>query len=405
MKESDILVVGGGPSGLLFSTLAAREGLRVTVLDKWDPPNFRKPCGGMLTLRAIKRFKIRTEGDARGINKIRVNTPVGVFEKSFRRAICINMDRRDLIRQLAERAESEGVRIVTRSYVRAVRIKNQNIKVYTKNDALEAVLLVGADGVNSVVRRQIFKQKLLADRLGFCVQYLIEADERKVNSLFNDTNFFFYGRQYSPYGYAYIFPRKNTVAVGVGALFSKIDRRLTEYLNRFISKNKSMRELLENSRSVKLEGYYVPLCGFLENIVANSCVLIGDAAGTVSPITGEGLYYSMTSAEIAFQAVKAAFENEDTSISFLKEHYVKPLNNVIGSDLTWGFRLMKLFKTGFSLGETLSKTAVSVGDEVVNIIAGVKPYIHCILAALPQVVRTLGVSTIRRLFGRVDSQM
>jgi len=196
--------------------------------------------------------------------------------------------------------------------------------------------VIGADGVWSTVAK---KTGLLNIKrwLAVCVLKEYKLDKETVDKYFGKNRC---GHLYAKFknivGYGWIFPKKEHINIGIGSLIkradnSKIKVNLLEFFNIFIDSLKKQKMIPENLKTDKIKGGALPLYP-LEKTYCNRTILVGDAAGVINPLTGEGIYYAMSSGKIAADVVTKALEIEDTSEKFLS-NYQKKWRKDFGEDL------------------------------------------------------------------------
>ncbi|MGQ4870626.1 MAG: geranylgeranyl reductase family protein [Candidatus Thorarchaeota archaeon] len=310
----DIVVVGGGPSGAICARRAALKGLKVAVVDKATFPR-RKLCGGAVSpqVREILDFDIDSAVE-REIGVAVVYSPhgqriVGVLPGV--RGLMVRRERFDhLLLQKAREAGAEvfeGVRVVGVEQLRS------GIRVLGEGDSFKAAFVVGADGVNSIVARAVgLRQSWKPDYVGLCIAADVKLPPDIVESITMDSETgepaieLYLGAVKG--GYGWLFPKRDEVSVGVGAKMSaKADLR--ELWRRFTTD-------LEQTKGVKLDlsgrsAFRVPLGPPDGRLSRRRCIVVGDAAGLVSPVTGEGIYYALKSGIIAADVVAEAVERRN----------------------------------------------------------------------------------------------
>ncbi|MCK4568037.1 MAG: NAD(P)/FAD-dependent oxidoreductase, partial [Candidatus Thorarchaeota archaeon] len=175
-------------------------------------------------------------------------------------------------------------------------------------------------------------------RMGYGLQYHIEVDE-----VLDSSNVFLYGNKYSPSGYSWIFPRGKIAVMGTGGLVRNVrknKRRTHEYLDYILKEVEPFRSELSKGVIIKKDSALMPLSGVITPSFGQRILLAGDAAGHCSPISGEGIHYSMVGGFVAAQTAARCIRKNEFSDSTLS-NYEKNWTKQIGSDLKWGLWLQK----------------------------------------------------------------
>ncbi|WP_128976091.1 NAD(P)/FAD-dependent oxidoreductase [Streptomyces roseicoloratus] len=277
----DLLVVGGGPAGLATAIHAARRGLDVMVAEPLPAP-IDKACGeGLMpaAVRALDALDVRVAGrDLRGIRYVDAAGGRSA-EAPFRTGPGRGVRRTVLHEALAARAAGLGVPVVRR---RIRRVTQSG--AYVTADGITARYLVAADGLHSPVRRALGVSvrpavaRRHAARYGLRRHYAVEpwSDLVEVHWAADCEAYV------TPLG-----PRQ----VGVAILTS---RRLPfdEQLTRFPAL--ATRLAMAGGTAVRGAG---PLRQQVRTRTAGRVLFVGDAAGYVDALTGEGLTLALTAAD------------------------------------------------------------------------------------------------------------
>jgi geranylgeranyl reductase family protein len=284
----DIIIVGGGPAGAYLGYCLAKKGINATIFDDSHPRE--KPCGGGLSHLALKRFPLvkKTPG-IKGIGrKIRLIAPSG-REARVGSGYIIGISRLLLDKFLLDKAVESGAKLVKD---RVVDIKNKGgvWEIKTSQGTKKTKLLIGADGVNSIVRRKVlgpFTKRNLTLTFG----YFAKGLEKEITLMK-----FLKNRK----GYLWVFPRGDHTSIGVCAELQNskgLKKELDNFIHEYYSKIKILSQFAALIPSAKDRDFFQNSC------TGRDWILIGDAAGHVDPISSEGISYAMWSAELAAKAI------------------------------------------------------------------------------------------------------
>ncbi len=305
-KEYDIIVVGAGPAGSMAARFAAEQGVSVLLLEKDRDVGYPVRCGEAVNKKSIEEFiQPNDKWIAATINKFSLNSPDGTeilieFEENG-----FILERRIFDYELAKTASNAGAEILTRAYVNGLLFDNGKVagvkyEFNGEQKEIKSKIVIAADGVESRVGRWAGLETHCDFRdMECCVQ--ITASNVNVNQ---DTCYFYFGKEFAPNGYFWIFPKGNNIAnvgLGVSGIIGK-KRSAQSFLNSFMQKRYPNASIL-----TKIAGG-VPCAPTLKKISAPGIMLAGDAAHQVNPLSGGGIASGMIggsiAGKIAAQAIK-----------------------------------------------------------------------------------------------------
>jgi len=209
---------------------------------------------------------------------------------SFRKGRMLCFSRMKLDQSLVNMARDEGATLVNRQ-VAAIRRKEGSWKLKSGSKYYHAKTIIGADGVNSLIRRSIIGPLSEAD-LGICCGYSVRNLEKE------DIVFKFLAHRK---GYIWLIPRDRETSLGIGAFETSNSVGLRQELDTFIRRHYPQAEILSKWAALipnikDLKTFQTPLAGA-------DWILIGDAAGHVNSTLGEGIIYALLDGELAARAV------------------------------------------------------------------------------------------------------
>ena len=289
MERFDAIVVGAGPAGSTAALRLSRAGARVLLLDRERFPR-DKPCGGGLTERAVKQLPVPVDPVVEEVvDRFELGFRYGTrFERGGERPLVLMTQRRRLDAFLAEQAVEAGTDF--RDGVRATTVGADGTVRFDRTGA-HADVVVGADGVNGLTARALgFGDRRHGVALEGNVLYVHAREGRWRGRAVVELGTV-------PGGYAWVFPKGEHVNVGVGGWHTE-GPRLREHLERACSGYGLPFDRLESVR-----GYRLPMRRVGEMPVRGRVLLVGDAAGLVDPLSGDGIYEALLSSRLAAEAV------------------------------------------------------------------------------------------------------
>ncbi|HEY3763936.1 MAG TPA: geranylgeranyl reductase family protein [Gaiellales bacterium] len=297
MRRFDAIVVGAGPAGSTAAYRLVAGGASVLLLDRAVFPR-DKPCGGGVTVRAARQLPFPidpvVESTIAGFD-VRVGRA-----RLLRRAdlpIALMTQRRRLDAHLAERAVEAGATFRDGVRVTAVRPG----EVDAGGETFSAAVIIGADGANGTTARAL---GLATDRV-HCVALEGNAGyDRVARSPDRDHMLLEFGTV--PGGYGWAFPKGDHLNLGVAGWVSE-GPRLRDHLARLCAAHGVDLDSLTD-----LRGHRLPMRRPGGALAQGCFALIGDAAGLVDPLSGDGMYEAFLSSRLAAEHALAILAGTST---------------------------------------------------------------------------------------------
>lgn len=332
--EFDIVVVGGGPAGSSAAYQASAEGINVALLEKEDTIAQTVRTSGVTWIKNIKEFEIPEDcyNPIKNYSFCSPNNEVTIHD-SIARAAVLNV--RKTYRWLAENARKKGTEIFLKTTVSDV-IKNEKgdvIGVSATGPEGEVKffgkIIIDASGFSSVVSKSMgFVNQW--KRFGVGAEYEVEAE-----NVDSETWWLMVGQDYSPAGYAWIFPvGKQTVRIGVGIGKPESSVDPTKRLKQLMDEKKGPIKKLGKISPIEFHYGLIPNEGVSRKTVFNNLILVGDTAGQANPLVLEGIRYAIQFGRAAGKVAANAVKSGDTSEKFLldyEENWRKQIEGKINS--------------------------------------------------------------------------
>lgn len=308
-----VAVVGSGPAGSSAAETLAKAGIETYLFER--KLDNAKPCGGAIPLCMVSEFDLPPEIIDRRVRKMKMISPSN-------REVDINLENEDeyigMCRRevldgfMRDRAAKLGATLINGT-VYQLDIPNNNTDPYTLHYAdhsngeskgamksLKVDLVIGADGANSRIAKAIdagdynyaiaFQERIRLPEAG--MQY------------YNDLAEMYVGNDVSPDFYAWVFPKYDHVAVGTGTM--KVNKTMIKDLQAGIRHRAA--EKLVGGEIIKVEAHPIPEHPRPRRVVGR-VALVGDAAGTVTKSSGEGIYFAAKSARMCAETIVETSNN------------------------------------------------------------------------------------------------
>jgi len=284
----------------------------VLVLDKARFPRY-KACGGAVPWAILRRFPFSFD------NVPSVSVHQVCYSLTGRKEIRVILPGRPIAMFMRDRLDMHllrhcGAQIREECAVRQVTEETACVRIVTANgERLCADYLIGADGASSLVAQQVGLAR--ARRPGAAIEVEAPAD-RHLLQQYADTALFEFGAV--PNGYLWIFPKGDHLSIGAGTL-----RSTRADLRGILQREMARRGLHLNNTAV--HAHLLPVYPGRKRFATRRCLLVGDAAGLLDGLIGEGIRYAIQSGELAAQSI----------LQGRVADYTRLLHRRIGSNLMW----------------------------------------------------------------------
>jgi flavin-dependent dehydrogenase len=331
-----VAILGGGPSGAFAAAELASQGVKTVLFDEklaWE-----KPCGGGLTYKAYAQYPFLAENATP--KKIVRQT---VITAPRNKSVTLTLDRPILIYSrydlnglLLDRAAAAGAQL-EKARVLGIDRSGSGWKLQTRTGSLDADYCIVATGARNPLRT--VGTELAPRDAATALGYFIPGNRDNIDIRFLP------GFE----GYIWVFPRCGHLSVGICGKGESAST-MRAWLERYMAEHSLPKE------GATFYGHLLPSLetpSWQRNRVSgDGWLATGDAAGLVDPVTGEGLYYAVRSADLAVKAILS------DSLDLAGAAYRKLLRHDFMGDLEFGSRLASRVFNGKFLGASVTSRMV-----------------------------------------------
>lgn len=309
-----VAVVGSGPAGSSAAETLVKAGIETYLFER--KLDNAKPCGGAIPLCMVSEFDLPPEIIDRRVRKMKMISPSNIevnIGQTLKDDEYIGMCRREVLDgYLRDRAVKFGANLINGT-VYQLDIPRNNSDPYILHYAdhsngevkgeiktLKVDLVIGADGANSRVAKAIDAGDY---NYAIAFQERIRLPQDKM-AYYEDLAEMYVGNDVSPDFYAWVFPKYDHVAVGTGTM--KVNKSMIKELQAGIRARAARK--LEGGEIIKVEAHPIPEHPRPRRVVGR-VALVGDAAGTVTKSSGEGIYFAAKSARMCAEVIVETSNN------------------------------------------------------------------------------------------------
>jgi len=330
VKQSyDVIVVGAGPAGATLAYELAKRGIGVLVLEKEKLPRY-KCCAGGVTSKAAKLLDFDISEVAEDvIYEVSFTFDLGSpYLRQHSQPLIYTVMRDVFDHFLVKRAQQLGAVLMDDQKVTQIQVSADWVEISTADNIFRSRLVVGADGAYSVVARELGVGRSIEYVAGIESEIVVpEGELAKWKSRVQmDLGCI-------PGGYAWVFPKRNHLSVGVGCLTSKA-RHLNRHHQKFLNSLS-----IGNYTIARSSSHLIPTCTRGRLVWQDKALLLGDAAGFADPLTGEGIYNAIQSAQLAAPVIENSLLKREVGL----EDYQETVEQKIMSELRIARTLSKIF--------------------------------------------------------------
>ncbi|MFC2166820.1 geranylgeranyl reductase family protein [Acidobacteriota bacterium] len=310
IKEHDVIVVGGGPSGLNSARRLSEKGFDVAVLERKNEIGKNVVCTGIVGKEAFDRFGLHPNSiltEVQHFKMVSPNMTSVLYSHSFPFAYVVDREKFD--NNLANDAKSKGATFKLNHEVVDIISDENYVNIVTKINGSQYVTFRGkalilATGIDVRLNKNL--------GLGYIKEYLYGI-QSEINFKQNGCPEIFVGKDVTPGAFAWVVPvNKEKARVG---LLAKRDPHI--YFERFIQK-------LFPDSSIDLSQEKImskPIAqGLMAKSYGNRMLVVGEAAGQVKTTTGGGIFFGLLCSDIASEIISNGLREDILTTQYLSSY-------------------------------------------------------------------------------------
>lgn len=336
----DLVVIGGGPGGATAAQIAAESKVNVLLLEAAEEGRY-KCCAGGIPVRNEEFTPIpHGVGDREITGGVLFTPKTGPmeFEASGKNNKGFCMFRTDFDKFLLDTSQNAGAQVIYGSRVKRIEVSKDKIVTIAGSKEYQSDCVILATGLGGALLQRTLGLEVPPMVNG--IQAEISAPKAFIDEQFGNRVWEFFDRKLIDHGIGWVFPKNQTLSVGVLGNNVKMS-----HFNSFL-KNTFIKEKIEGREMKVFGGRKVWAAPIPDRMIAKPylerVMVIGDACGTADPILYEGIYQARLSGKIAAEVFCQALEKEDFSEVELAKYNELLLKCLYEEDLKYSYKFHHL---------------------------------------------------------------
>lgn len=360
-NKTDVIIVGAGPSGIACAITLARAGKEVVLIERGLFAGSKNVFGGAIYTQPTKEIFPNFESDAplerRNIEHNfmilgEADSTTITYRKNDNSSYSVIRGKFD--RWAAEEAKKAGVILVEETVVRELlKEKNKVVGVKTELEEYYADIVILADGVNSLLAKQIGLRKEIETKdVALSVKEVIKLDKEIINERFRVNSEegaiceIFGGPMLGILGLGFMYTNSESVTIGLGVTLNDlVEKNYRPYeLLEQLKKHPTIAPLIDGGTLKEYSAHLIPEGGYkkIPQLCDNGVMVIGDAGMLVNNLHWEGTNLAMISGKLAAETAIEAFKAGDYSRKMLSKYEKNLKNSFVIKDMKTYRNLMDI---------------------------------------------------------------
>lgn len=358
-EKFDVIIVGAGPAGTSCAFTAAKNGLKVLLIERGEFPGSKNVMGGILYRKQLEEIIPEFWHEA-PIERPIVEQRFWMLDKESMVTMSykglewakepynnFTVLRAKFDKWFADKAVEQGALLINETVVTECIVEDGKVigvKTDRPDGDLYADVVVLADGVNSLLAKQLgFHKEWKPNEVALTVMEVLKLPSKTINERFNVEDNqgvsveMFGDATHGLLGTGFLYTNKDSINVGVGTtLSSMIKQKLKPHdLLEHVKNHPMIKPYIEGGETLEYLAHLIPEGGYntIPKLVGDGVIVTGDAAQFVNAIHREGSNMAMSSGKIAAETIMKAKETGDFSERSLDSYRTEIYDSFIGKDL------------------------------------------------------------------------
>ncbi|MFW9952288.1 MAG: NAD(P)/FAD-dependent oxidoreductase [Candidatus Thorarchaeota archaeon] len=336
----DLIVIGGGPGGATAAQIAAESKANVLVLEAAEEGRY-KCCAGGIPVRNEEFTPIPSGiGDREITGGVLFTPKTGPmeFEASGKNNKGFCMFRTDFDKYLLDLSQNAGAQVVYESRVKRIELSKEKAVTIVGSKEYQSKCVIIATGLGGARLQRTLGLEVPPMVNG--IQAEISVPESVIDEQYGNRVWEFFDHSLIDHGIAWIFPKSETISIGVLG-----NRAKMSHFNAFL-KHPFIKEKIEGREMKVFGGHKVWAAPIPDRMIVkpyrDRVMVIGDACGTADPILYEGIYQARLSGKLAAEVFCQSLEKEDFGESMLARYNELLLKHLYEEDLRYSYKFHHL---------------------------------------------------------------
>ncbi len=303
-EKYDILVVGAGPGGSVASKTAADNGYTTCIIEKESltQDGRYKACGGAIDWKLVEEIEFPEDKISRVIKSLELHHTDGeTFSKKVEGVV---IWRSTFDKFLTDIATEAGAHLKEKEILLNITRDNGSYQIHTNKKRYITKYIIAADGATSTTLKLLNWPYFDKTNVVLTITKEMATNSSEIDKTLgkSSVHLFFGIKDLIPKGYAWLFPKVNTITVGWGNQINLVKNSREEFQK--FENLPLVKKALKNTRMDIFQPHLIPV-GLRPKLYEDNVFAVGDAGGIVDPISGKGIPYAMLSGQIAIETIKS----------------------------------------------------------------------------------------------------